>query len=278
MKKIGLVAKGNPVMDILHTKDGAILSGGGSSATVASIVSMLGISSGIIGRVGDDDYGLRLTEELEEYGLDMERLRISGLTSVNDILVEHNDRKIFRAYNTDAPPLDEEDYRYIAAACSFYCRAASGYFPEFMKFCEQNGIHALASLQKFSDSDAYDKNALYSPSVKIIFGNEDEMEEWVKDTHSIVVVTKAERGCTIYRNSKPQHFDAYPAEPVDPTGAGDTFAGAFIYGYLSGWSVERAARFANRLGALATTKYGARTALRALRQISNSINLQFDES
>jgi 2-dehydro-3-deoxygluconokinase len=44
---------------------------------------------------------------------------------------------------------------------------------------------------------------------------------------------------------------------VDATGAGDTFAGAFLARRLAGDSVEVAARYANAAAALSTTGYGA---------------------
>jgi sugar/nucleoside kinase (ribokinase family) len=44
---------------------------------------------------------------------------------------------------------------------------------------------------------------------------------------------------------------------VDGTGSGDAFAAGLLYGKLSGWPFERAARFANAVGALATTAVGA---------------------
>ena len=40
-------------------------------------------------------------------------------------------------------------------------------------------------------------------------------------------------------------------------GSGDAFAAAFLHGYNLGWPVERAARFANALGALVASRAGA---------------------
>lgn len=267
IKKLDMVAEGNPVMDLLYTKDGMITSGGGSSTTVACVVSKLGLRSGIIGRTGDDEYGKQLRSELEEYGVDTSRLKRGGATSVNHILTAPSDRKIFRHYHTDAPPPDKEDFLYIGGSRSFYCRTSGGYFPEFARFCERNGIEVFASMQKFTEGDSYDPDSLLSPPVRIVFASEDEADTRIKkQNNAIIAVTEAERGCTIYHCGESRHFDAFPVNPKDPTGAGDTFAGAFIYSYLSGWNIERAARLANRLASVSTTEYGARTALRALER------------
>jgi sugar/nucleoside kinase (ribokinase family) len=40
----------------------------------------------------------------------------------------------------------------------------------------------------------------------------------------IMVLTRAERGCTVYQNGKRQDFTTTPIPPLDPTGAGDVFA------------------------------------------------------
>lgn len=50
---------------------------------------------------------------------------------------------------------------------------------------------------------------------------------------------------------------AIPAEPVDTTGAGDTFAGFFLGGVLNGVSVSESLRFASAAAAIAITRRGA---------------------
>jgi 2-dehydro-3-deoxygluconokinase len=43
------------------------------------------------------------------------------------------------------------------------------------------------------------------------------------------------------------------------TGAGDTFDGAFVVGYISAWPLEKCVRFANAAAALSTKGLGAVT-------------------
>ena len=50
---------------------------------------------------------------------------------------------------------------------------------------------------------------------------------------------------------------ALPAEPVDTTGAGDTFAGFFLAGALNGFDTQRALYFASAAAAIAITRSGA---------------------
>lgn len=56
-----------------------------------------------------------------------------------------------------------------------------------------------------------------------------------------------------------KRFEPFAVEPVDMTGAGDTFDGAFVVSWLSGQPLEACVRFANAAGALVTTGLGAVT-------------------
>lgn len=70
------------------------------------------------------------------------------------------------------------------------------------------------------------------------------VREW---RHSIdtIVVTRAERGATVYRGEGMCHYPGRPAHQVDPTGAGDVFATAFLIRLLETNDPCEAARFAN---------------------------------
>jgi 2-dehydro-3-deoxygluconokinase len=51
-------------------------------------------------------------------------------------------------------------------------------------------------------------------------------------------------------------YPAYKVDPIDTSGAGDAFDGAFVAGYLAGRSVQECMRFANAAAALTTTGLG----------------------
>ncbi len=68
--------------------------------------------------------------------------------------------------------------------------------------------------------------------------------DWGRFT-PIVVVTRAERGATVYQAGEACHYPARPAHQVDPTGAGDVFAAAFLIRLAETGDPCQAARFAN---------------------------------
>jgi sugar/nucleoside kinase (ribokinase family) len=72
------------------------------------------------------------------------------------------------------------------------------------------------------------------------------------------VVTDGPNGAFIRYQGLEAHVPAFPCEPRDLTGAGDMFAGAFLYGITHGISPEKAAKAANYLAMKVITQVGAR--------------------
>ena len=66
-------------------------------------------------------------------------------------------------------------------------------------------------------------------------------------------------GAVLLENNSttPQYFPGQKVRVVDETGAGDAFRGGFISEYLETNDFAKAMNFANRVGAFATTKFGA---------------------
>ena len=73
---------------------------------------------------------------------------------------------------------------------------------------------------------------------------------------ALVVTKRGPDGCTVFGPNLRQDFAAYPVTEVDPTGAGDIFAAAFIAGIETGATIPQAARMANAAGAFAVTRRG----------------------
>ncbi len=72
----------------------------------------------------------------------------------------------------------------------------------------------------------------------------------------VMVMTRAEQGGTVYIQGEPHTYDAYPAEQVDPTGAGDVFATALHIVLHQLGDLWRALDVAARLAANSVTRRG----------------------
>ena len=66
-----------------------------------------------------------------------------------------------------------------------------------------------------------------------------------------VVVTLGADGCDVWEQGQRTHVPGVAAtEVVDPTGCGDAFRGALLYGLERGWPLHRCVELGNRIGAL----------------------------
>ena len=72
-----------------------------------------------------------------------------------------------------------------------------------------------------------------------------------------VIVTLAAEGCELWVKGSRQLVPGVPAAQVlDPTGCGDAFRAALLYGLERDWSLERCAVLGNQLGALKIASRG----------------------
>ncbi len=72
-----------------------------------------------------------------------------------------------------------------------------------------------------------------------------------------MVVTLADQGCELWIRGERQHVPGVAARcVVDPTGCGDAFRAALLYGLERGWTLERCAALGNQLGAVKIAERG----------------------
>jgi adenosine kinase len=72
-----------------------------------------------------------------------------------------------------------------------------------------------------------------------------------------VIVTLGAEGCDLWQQGQCTHVPGIKAEQVlDPTGCGDAFRGALLYGLERGWPLERCVVLGNHVGALKIASRG----------------------
>jgi len=95
-------------------------------------------------------------------------------------------------------------------------------------------------------------------NVDILFFNENEARRFTsKDSSealkqfqglvSIAVLKQGERGSMIMQNGKIETIAPRKVKCIDSTGAGDTYAAGFLYGYCSGWDNNKSGQLASSL-------------------------------
>jgi 5-dehydro-2-deoxygluconokinase len=74
---------------------------------------------------------------------------------------------------------------------------------------------------------------------------------------AVVVEKRGEQGCRIHRRgSAAEDMPGFPVEVQNILGAGDAFGAGFLYGYVKGWDLRKAARLGNACGAMLVTRHG----------------------
>jgi sugar/nucleoside kinase (ribokinase family) len=109
--------------------------------------------------------------------------------------------------------------------------------------------------------------------VDLLFCNEQEAMTWtgeesiesaltaLSNTAMQWVCTRGKDGATVFDGTQRFDIPGRVVTPVDANGAGDMFAGAFLYGLSNDWGFEKSARFGVHTSGYLITQYGPRVAL-----------------
>lgn len=102
----------------------------------------------------------------------------------------------------------------------------------------------------------------------------DAAQEILRKGAGMVIITLGSEGCLLVTQEKTVTVPAIPIEPVDTTGAGDTFVGAFLAEWMRGSSIDKAARFAVVASGIACTKVGAQASMPRRDEILEGLQSQ----
>ena len=83
------------------------------------------------------------------------------------------------------------------------------------------------------------------------------------------VVTLGEKGATIFDGDTFIDVEPYEVEAIDSNGAGDLFAGAFLYGITNGMSYADAGKLASKASSKVVTQFGPRLELEQAKAMLN---------
>ncbi len=94
-----------------------------------------------------------------------------------------------------------------------------------------------------------------APEIK---GDVEKSIAWLLSTGiETLLVKRGAEGVSIYsKNGSRTDVPGFPVKVLNVLGAGDAFAGGFLYGLLQGWDLYKSCRMANASGAQVVTKNG----------------------
>jgi sugar/nucleoside kinase (ribokinase family) len=246
-------------------------------------------STGYIGTIGDDEFGYCIVEKLKKDGVDTSQIRvIEGKTTgiaFNQYNSDGSRKFIFAAGAAGETSTSDVKKNYFKNVKSLHIMGSGLSISEnsreacykALEVAKENNPDVIVSFDPNLRPEMLDleiilrisKPILNLTNILLPSGKEAEMLAGIDGEEKaclellnmgpkIVVLKQGKEGCTIYTkdHSNGIKIPGFKVEEVDPTGAGDTFGGAFIVGYLAGWDLEKIGRFANAAGALKVESFG----------------------
>ena len=255
--------------------------GGGSACNCAYLLAKWGIETYFAGVVGDDYYGNKIKQELNEIGVNTKYLEIDKDSKTTSSYIINNLESGSRTIVTHRPR--ELVLSSVEVEDKFDVILLDGYEKEFANKIIDANPNAIKIIDAGSLKEA---TVELSKKVDYIVCSHDFAEDYTKlkvdyedltslikiynllkkDFQGKIIITLEDKGCFVYD-------DGYKIVPtlkmkaVDTTGAGDIFHGAFTYCIANNYDIIKTLKMANISGALSVTKIGGQFSIPPLEAV-----------
>ena len=271
----------------------------GAPAIFVDTFAKLGGNAGFIGTVGSDDFGDCIVDRLKKDNVDTSHIiELESATTGTAFTTYFSDgSRKFIYHISDAAPgcfspehIDESyitsaKWLHISGNVLCFSDTAKAAILKGVDIAFQNNIpisldpNMRLEIMNKDDVDqilgpVLKKATMFLPSegeVEHVTGISNELEaiDMLLDGNIKVIAKKeGENGCKLFTREHTQHFEAFTdIETVDPTGCGDSFAAALVYGYLNNIEFKKLGYFANAVGAITATQKGAMEGVKSYNQV-----------
>lgn len=261
-------------------------SSGGSAGNTIATLSQLGVKTGFIGKVCNDDFGKQFISDISKSGTEfLTKNRSENHSAKSFILVTPDGQRTMCTFLGCASEISEEDINDddFKDAEILYLEGYLWDAPETIKALKKAIKLAKRNKVKvaFTLSDPFcvlrhkkDFLELVKNDLDILFANESEILELTSATEFLpfdlakffshnkditAAITRSDKGCVIFRDGVFYEVETQKIENVtDTTGAGDCFAAGFLYGTINSFSTEKSGKIGNQIAAKIIQRYGAR--------------------
>ncbi len=242
----------------------------GMAAAQAASIARLGGSAALWASAGDDAIGDRLVAQISGEGVDCSRVRRvagarSGFSTIFMDLV--GERTIVPKYDADlmaapaaAPDLAGfaavmTDVRWPGAAALALKAARAAGIPGILD-ADVGPRDVIAELVQLASHVVASEGG--AALVAGAATPQAAAEQLAAGHPGFVAVTAGEHGCWWGEGGTLRHTPAPGIAAVDTLAAGDVFHGAFAFGLVQGWAMDRVIRFASAAAAIKCTRFGGR--------------------
>jgi len=324
MKSVEVVGIGAMNMDQLYYVERILADGeapvrgfssqpGGSAANTIYGLAKLGIRTGFIGAVGNDEIGRSLVEDLARGGVDVSQVRVKKGAKTGSALCLSDNRGRRSLYVTPGAnsllEAEDIDLEYINQAKILSLSS----FVHESQFELQKRVVAQLNLSvkvSFAPGSIYTAKGMQrlAPLLNrthLLFINRSEMRQLTGEDFATGAKRCLEQGChivvTTLGNAKTKltrkasratlvaHILSSEGEYliesrvkqaapiVDTTGAGDAFAAGFLYGFLKGKDLRQCGFLGDIMARFCISKRGAREGLPSLAELSQEYYVSFGQ-
>ncbi len=258
-------------------------SAGGSAANTVIALAQLGGRGYYTCKIADDELGHLYAEDLRANGVETNarEVREQGHTGRCLVFVTPDAERTMATYlgitgglgrsELDPEALHASEYVYMEGYLATSASAKDAAI-RARELAREAGVRTALSLSDPGIVANFRESLMemIGDGIDLVFANADEAMgmadaadldgavQWLKGIANEFVITRGPNGSLVFDGAGLTEVPAHPVEPVDTVGAGDMFAGAFLYGRTHGWSHRDAARLASAEAARLITTYGAR--------------------
>ena len=265
---------------------------GGKGANQAVAAARLGAQVSMLGRVGQDDFGSFLLDNLKTNKVDTQLIqRDESSTGTAIIIVDENGQNsivLSAGANGKVSAVDVEH----ASFPTFDLLLLQLEIPiptvlSAAKIAKQNGIRILLnpapakqlpeeliSLADFLIPNETELSLLTGMEVKDIPSAERAAKSLLARGVQNVIVTMGGNGALVVTKELTKHIPAFEVDVIDTTAAGDSFIGGFATSLLENKAIKDAVRYGCATGALAATKFGAQPSLPTKTEVERFMSAQ----
>lgn len=251
----------------------------GGAANVARNVAALGAKTSLLGVVGVDEAGTRVSELLLASGVDSHLEQDAKVPTTVKLRVIARQQQLIRLDFEEAPSaaaLEHKLARFEALLGAVDAVILSDYGKGALDQVATMILQAKAKQKiilvdpKGSDFERYRGATVITPNrgeLRQVIGkwaSEDELTERAQALRrsldiQALLLTRSEEGMSLYTDAGVSHVRAQAREVFDVSGAGDTVIATLAVALAAAWPLERAMALANRAGGIVVGKLGTAT-------------------
>ncbi|MEB3754201.1 adenosine kinase [Acinetobacter sp. MD2(2019)] len=270
---------------------------GGSAANTTVAFAALGGRAFYGCRVGQGEAGQFYLDGLSEVGIGTAQQSIcEGVTGTCMVLITPDTERTMHTYlgTTADLSVDQIDYATLAQAkwlyIEGYLSTSDSAREAVLKARQVAKQHQIKTALSLSDPAMvqYARAGLeemLAEGVDLLFCNEQEALlftqqgtldaalEQLLTYNNTVVITLGEKGALVATSAEKTYVDGRKVKAVDTNGAGDAFAGAFLYAVQQGFDLEQAAELAILISSEVVAQFGPRLAVEKYARLLKTMEL-----